>query len=310
MKILRHFTANDEQLVKFDFRRELSMEAYLVENEGVLALDEPFTDVNVVAEELTLKQGRESKDTDGRIDLLVTYAQEYIGIVELKLGELKHVHLTQLEKYLKTKDRILKEYPDILSEESVPNPKWIGVLVGSSIDGVLASKIASGYKTEDGDVPIAALTIRRFRSEKDNVYVVTESYFKNTESIKDSSKYQFDGKDYKKGRLVLAVVKKYASDNPDVDKSALEKAFPKKCQGSSGVFKTLDEANNIVSETGHKRHFLKPDDVIALANEKVVVSNQWGVGNIDQFIQVAVELGFSINKQKAYAHESDPINIL
>ena len=70
------------------------MEAYLVENEGILALDEPFIDVDVVAEELTLKQGRKSKDTDGRIDLLVTYAQEYIGVVELKLGQLKEVHLT------------------------------------------------------------------------------------------------------------------------------------------------------------------------------------------------------------------------
>ena len=297
MKILRHFTANEEQLVKFDFRRELSMEAYLVENEGVLALDEPFTDVNVVAEELTLKQGRKSKETDGRIDLLVTYAQEYIGVVELKLGELKDVHLTQLEDYLKTKDKILEDYPDIVSKDIAPNPKWIGVLVGSSIDGGLANKIASGYKTEDGDVPIAALTIQRFRSEKANVYVVTESYFKNTDSIRDTSKYQFDGETYGKGRLVLAVVKKYASMKPDVDNSALEKVFPKDWQGSSGVFTTLDKANKIFSETGRKRHFLKPDEVIALVDEKVVVSSQWGVGNIDRFIQEAVKLGFDIDRQ-------------
>ena len=35
MKILKHFTANDEKLEEFPFKRELSMESYLIENEGV-----------------------------------------------------------------------------------------------------------------------------------------------------------------------------------------------------------------------------------------------------------------------------------
>ena len=294
MRILRHFTANDEQLDRFEFRRELSMEAYLVENKGILALDEPFDEIEVIAEELTLREGRKSKDTDGRIDLLVKYGQEYIGVVELKLGQLTDVHLRQLEDYLKTKDRILKDYPDILSKEIAPNPKWIGVLVGSSIEADLARKIVNGYAAEDGEVPIAALTIQRFRSKKDNVYVVTESYFRNTAASKDTSKFKFEGEHYGKGRLVLAVVKKFVSKNPDLKYPELEKEFPKNCQGSAGVIATLEEANKIVSKTGHKRHFLKPDEVIALAGEEVVVSNQWGVGNIDQFIQVAKGLGFLI----------------
>ena len=83
------------------------MESYLVENEGILVLDnENYSDVTIVQEELTLKQGRSSKDTDGRIDLLVTYSSEYIGVVELKLGELKDVHLTQLEDYLLQMSRV------------------------------------------------------------------------------------------------------------------------------------------------------------------------------------------------------------
>ncbi len=36
MKILRHLTANEETLESFPFRRELSMESYLIENESVL----------------------------------------------------------------------------------------------------------------------------------------------------------------------------------------------------------------------------------------------------------------------------------
>ena len=39
MKILKHMTANEEKLKPFPFRRELSMESYLVENESILSLD-------------------------------------------------------------------------------------------------------------------------------------------------------------------------------------------------------------------------------------------------------------------------------
>lgn len=296
MRILRHFTANEEKLETFNFRRELSMEAYLVENEEILALDEPFVDVNILAEELTVKHGRRSNDTDGRIDLLVSYAQDYLGIVELKLGQLNADHLNQLEDYLTTTDTILKDFAKNIPSELIKNPKWVGVLVGSSIDKKLARQIADGYVTEPDGIPIAALTLQRFRSERGNVYIVTESYFKNTNSKKDTSKYQFDGKQFGKGRLVLEVIKKFVTQKTSTTYSELEMAFPKACQGNMGVFSTLDEANKIFSRTNLKRHFLKPDEIIELGDTKIAVSNQWGVGNIDGFIKRAEENGFKIDK--------------
>ena len=39
MQIYKHITANNIQLRPMHFQRELSMMAYLIENEGVLALD-------------------------------------------------------------------------------------------------------------------------------------------------------------------------------------------------------------------------------------------------------------------------------
>lgn len=39
MQLFRHLSANAVQLEPFPFKRELSMAAYVVENEGVLALD-------------------------------------------------------------------------------------------------------------------------------------------------------------------------------------------------------------------------------------------------------------------------------
>lgn len=90
MQLYKHFTVNNIQLEPFPFRRELSMESYLIENEGILGLDNDiFSDVEIIEAELTLKEGRQTNNTDGRIDILASYGQEYIAIVELKLGRLE-----------------------------------------------------------------------------------------------------------------------------------------------------------------------------------------------------------------------------
>lgn len=295
MRVLKHFTANNEQLENFPFKRELSMESYLIENEGVLALDHgSFTDVEIIEEELTLKQGRKSQDTDGRIDILVTYNQEYIGIVELKLGQLQQIHLTQLEDYLSAKDQILDDFPQILDNEINKTPKWIGVLVGDSIDPKLASKISDGYMAQNGTVPIAALTINRFKGNRGDIFVTTDTYFKDTTNKQDRSKYSFSGNTYGKGRLVLAVLQHHVESHPDITFSELMRDFPKYCQGPSGVFVTSEEAANIHRTTGRKRHFLKPNELVTISDSTIAISSQWGIGNINNFISRAEELKYKI----------------
>lgn len=297
MQIFRHFTANDVQLEAFPFKRELSMEAYLVENEGVLSLDsDTFSNVEIIETQLPLKKGRKSKDTHGRIDILATYSQEYIAIVELKLGQLEEIHLKQLEDYLATeKDQILNQYPDILDADLISSPKWIGVLIGSSIEADLASQLVNGYSTPLG-IQIAALTIQRFRSKEGNVYVTTDTYFGGKASSKDTSKYIFNGVKLGKGRLVLEVIKQYIASHPEISYSELEKKFPQSCQGSRGVFATAENANEKYSTSGRKRHFLEPQELIELSDCSIAVSSQWGIKNIGNFINKAKEIGFSIEE--------------
>lgn len=294
MQIFRHLTINDVQLEEFPFKRELSMEAYIIENERVLSLDaDTFNNVEIVEAELTLKQGRSSKDTDGRIDILATYSQEYISIIELKLGQLEEVHLKQIEDYLKKKNQILDQYPDILNKEISPVPKWVGVLVGSSIEPNLAAKIRNGYTSPDG-TQIFALTIQRFRGSDGHVFVTTDTYFNNVNTLRDTSKYLFNGESLGKGRLVLAVVKRHCEQNPNITFSQLEQIFPKNCQGSSGVFTTLENANNVLTSSGRKRHFLNTDELIQIEGATIAVSSQWGIGNIDNFISCASKAGHLI----------------
>jgi len=293
MKVFRHFTANDEYIERLPFKRELSMEAYLIENETILELDDTYNDVEIITEELALKHARPSNSTDGRIDLLVSYANEHICIVELKIGMLDEGHLAQLQEYLGGKDQILKgpilnEYPTLKAD-----PKWIGVLVGSSISPKLAEKISGGEVTKDG-VPIAALTIQRFRSKRGDVFITTDTYFKNKTASKDQSKYKFNKETFGKGRLVLAVIKKFAAANPQTTFAHLERNFPMHCQGAAGTFVTEENARTIAEK--RPRHFLKPEDLIELSDVTIAVSNQWGLGNIDGFIERAISLGFDITK--------------
>jgi hypothetical protein len=292
MKLFTHFTANNIKLKEMPFLRELSMEAYLIENEDVLSLDEEnLSDVEIIDSELSIKQGRKSKDSDGRIDLLALYNQETIGIIELKLGELNQSHLDQLEDYFKSKAEILEVHQEYKNYKDL---KWIGILVGDNITNELERKISEGYLIDDS-IPVAALTIKRFRGNDNNIYVVTNTYFKNVSRKFDRTKYLFNGNKFGKGRLVLAVLKHHLAINDNYTYQKLEKDFPKELQGTQGVFAEIDKAKEILDRTGHKRHFIAADELLEIEDIKIAVSTEWGIGNIENFIKRCKELNYKID---------------
>jgi hypothetical protein len=82
MKIYKHLTANAINLVPFDFLRELSMEAYLIENPMVLTLDnDGFEDVEILEDELTISSGR----LCGVSSYVEIYIQQAIFIVFINI---------------------------------------------------------------------------------------------------------------------------------------------------------------------------------------------------------------------------------
>lgn len=296
MQLYKHFTANNIQLEPFPFRRELSMESYLIENEGVLALDnDTFSDVEIIEAELSLKEGGQGNNKDGRIDILASYAQEYIAVVELKLGRLEAMHLSQLEDYLKARNNLLIKYSSLIGENLSVNPKWLGILVGTSINSELADKINNGYKTSD-NIQIAALIVQRYRGSDGQVYITTETFFNKKLSLNDTTKYLFNQSKLGKSRLVLEVIKFYVDNHGEINFSELASTFPLNLQGKLGVFKTIEEATEIYNTTGHKRHFIKANEQIKLSDCVIAVSNQWGIDNIMGFVNHAKELGYTIEK--------------
>lgn len=117
-----------------------------------------------------------------------------------------------------------------------------------------------------------------------------------TNGIKNSKLYEFNGQTYGVGRLVLAIVTQYAKDNPGVDFTGLQTAFPATLRGGTGVVqlkKQVSDADQGIG--GTRRYFVNSGEVIVLSNnDEVLVSDQWTKEKMPEFIKNANRLGYTI----------------
>ena len=112
---------------------------------------------------------------------------------------------------------------------------------------------------------------------------------------RDLTKYLFEGVRLHKRRLVLAIVKAYVRDHPNTNMEQLETVFPRKLQGSYGVFATLEHGREIQLRTGNKRHLIEEGETVQLADGvNIAVSGMWGADNLKRFLIRARELGYEI----------------
>jgi len=289
------------------------MEAYIIENESILVLDDSlYIEPQILGSEIAIKNGQSSKNKDGRIDILAKYSDDTFGLIELKHDvEIDQRALLQLEDYLRKRDELADQFKSNPRVEGIDpeedsllltNPNWIGILVGTSIDLDLANKLNSGYLFENV-VPIAALIINRYKSKNGTVYVTTDRYFKiPTSSNRDMSKYIFMGVSRAKTRTVLAVIKHYVDNHPDITFAELEKVFPKSLQSPSkkyGVFSTKEHALAIYNSPSGRRYFLNDDEFIQLKDQVIAVCTQWG-SRFQRFVEhVDKELGLKIYKDNS-----------
>jgi len=287
MNLFKQISANNITLEEFRFLKELAMEAYLIENQNILKLDNyEFNDVEIIDAEIALKEGRKSQSKNGRIDILAKYGSEYLGIIELKLEELQEKHLLQLEDYLSERLQLIKKFPEFWNkEDGDAEPKWVGVLVGNTADKKLIDKIQNGYKYGE-QIPIALILLNRFRNPQNGeIYVISDTCFKTNSTTKDYSKFKLNGTLYNKGRLVNAVIKEYVSLNPEITFAKLERDFPKKIQGSFGVFTQKEDAEKIYIRSNRIRHHIKPNELIHLSDCTIATCSQWNTSNIKEFIK-------------------------
>ncbi len=296
MQLYKHASINNIGLEPVPFYKELIMQAYLIENPEALDFDsDDLSNVQIIEQEMVLKHGRQSKGGDGRIDLLGLYNDQTVAVIELKNATLNLHHFNQINDYLSQSSDIRAKADEILQAsadtemELAPNPKMLGILVGTDIDLELRTKILNGLSSNGSH--IAALILNRFRGSDGSIYVFCEQIIKQS-STKDYTKYQFRGQLYGKGRLVLAVVKTFAEESSHLSLKTLTNAFPSEWSKTKGrkksghpIIVSEDEAINIFNNKGRARHFIKPKELVRLTSgASAAVSSQWGIGNIHNFI--------------------------
>ncbi len=114
---------------------------------------------------------------------------------------------------------------------------------------------------------------------------------------KDTTQYLFQGETFKKGRLVWAIVAAYIK-RENATYSMLESAFSSVFSGSKrDVFVSKEKYDALFnnSNDAENRYFINDTEILTTDDGKqVYVSNQWGIFNIEAFLQCSRGLGFEI----------------
>ena len=261
---------------------ELAMEGYISDNPNVLSNER----LDLLNPEI---KGYElSPDSLRRMDLLLEYANDTVAIVELKNVVVKDCALNQLDDYLKA-------FPKTNNDDEAP---LIGLLVGPEIEESVLQRIANDRSLH---FPIFGVELNRY-FDNGQWLVFTRWYVPQAwnKGKRDYSKYvinngqQFLGK----GRLVFEVIKDYLTKHPETTISELQVAFPgflrTNASGNTHL-NVVDNEETVKAEDRYRRYF---KDALPCSDGQVVVSSQWGRGNINAFIAHARKMGYVISTIK------------
>lgn len=113
-----------------------------------------------------------------------------------------------------------------------------------------------------------------------------------SEKRKDITRFSFQGVNYCKRQLVLAVIKKYIKDFNITDSSGILAVFPDYTQGSLGVIRRAEEAE--LYDGAKARYFFNDEDILHFSDGLFVVCKDWSTNNINRFLQIAEKIGYEI----------------
>lgn len=115
--------------------------------------------------------------------------------------------------------------------------------------------------------------------------------------MRDHTKYIFQGQRLGKAPLVRALVNQYVRDNPSIGFDQLRAAFPDKLQSDNArtqfarvrcvVMRRQDVPPEAMGRFSKKQ--------LLLGQEIVAISHEWNIGNIQNVLAKAKELGYEVN---------------
>ena len=109
---------------------------------------------------------------------------------------------------------------------------------------------------------------------------------------RDHHVYTFMGETFKKGKLVLAVIKQHVKKNPKINVSQIKAAFPDHLLKGYGIVQEHAKALEVSKD--NNRFFLKEEHLVKVQGGTVAVCNQFSVDNIHPFLEHAKKMGYEI----------------
>ena len=290
-KLFSHLSANGLDCESFDFPRENIMEAYIEEHPDVLK----FFDGDKIEIQGSQIKWLKKPSKDGRIDLLVSYGDRLLAIVELKKGELVEDDVRQLDDYFSQLLVLIKkeEVIKMVGETDIKN--WFGVLVGTGVSvdlvkGFDSLKLSNSF-------PLGILQLRRFKGDR-QTFVFSHIFRNPVFSKRDYTKYSLNGLgNYPKSRLVLTMVQEYLLKDPNVSYDELKDWFDVyRWTPSLQFLKPYADALQEVKDGRANWYFSKPDEVVLIQGNRYVVYNSWTKDDMPKLQGIAKKMGFEFKK--------------
>lgn len=137
----------------------------------------------------------------------------------------------------------------------------IDLLLEFSNECRLDLQVSSEHLTED-----------LLRSSRDTI--------KASNNKRDYSKFTFDGVELSKARYIHAIIKNFAEQNPDMSLHDFEKKVPQSTEFRKNIWVLREEAESILGSSGIKRHYLKDDECVVLADATLCISNGQSLAHV------------------------------
>ncbi len=174
---------------------------------------------------------------------------------------------------------------------------------GLTLTNVIKRLRKEGKLIEEGEGPDLKLSVTAEAEATATHAPVAETPAEDKQTTskpgRSLQKYIFQGEQYGKGPLVLAVVKHYIKENPKATlKQLQESIFPNSLMHRFGIVADLKIAESFGARP---RFFQREDQIITLGDKKtkVVVCNQFTFDNLQPFLKhIKSNLGLKVGLAK------------
>lgn len=115
---------------------------------------------------------------------------------------------------------------------------------------------------------------------------------------RDNTKYSFNGeRGLGKRGIVRAIWLKYIADHQGISYQQLTQDFPSDIRGRLFVEIEMALEQQRRDGNGLARYFIEDDELLQIGDKRYTISNQWGKGNIDKFLEYASKLGYAVEEE-------------